>query len=153
MQVLSVSLMIHFLINSPVSSKGEPSMNIYDHFFMLLCLCSFLASSFEANTSNKYPPGAATDVHVCSFCLTDFPRMIRDFDRSGECCVFHRVWKTSENQPMNKSLGLFLSAAAFMCQLMCTAEICRGGGGLLWWQQIKRKVWLPLLYTCKISFF
>lgn len=128
LQVLSASLMIHFLINGPVSSKGEPSMNIYDNFFMLLCLSSFLASSFQANTNNKHPPGAATDVHVRSFCLTDFPQLIRDFDRSGECCVFHRVWKTSENQPMNKSLGLFLSAAAFMCHLMCTAEVCPPAG-------------------------
>lgn len=37
MQILSVSLMIHFLINSPVSSKGEPALNIYD--LSLMC-CS-----------------------------------------------------------------------------------------------------------------
>lgn len=60
-------------------------MNIYDLFFHAsLCLSSFLASSFEANANNEYLPGAATDVHVCSFCLTDFAQPIRDFDRRGD---------------------------------------------------------------------
>lgn len=112
MQILSVSLLIHFLINSPVSSKGKPNMNISDLSFMC---CSapapfwlqalrptqatniqehWLMSTFAAFVWQSFPSWALGSVAYFTGsapCLKDI-RKISQWIKPGPisvCCRFH----------------------------------------------------------------
>lgn len=147
LQVLSVSLMIHFLINGPVSSKGEPSMNIYDHFFHVT-LPQLLFSFILWGQHKQHASTRSSD--WCSRL-----QLLSDRFSSADKRFWpkRRVLRISQGlKDIRQSANEWKPRSVSVCCCFHVPPDVHGRGlppcRLLWWQQIKRKVWLPLLGRC-----